>query len=223
MSNPLAGKPLRYLIGADGPVRGAANEIVEAPYGDEAHGDCVKIGYCNLFDEEMTGDYGPYLFTSDTAEKYGEGQIDPDGPGWDLNITEQLKTRKRQGFKIIEWDNPDAYEVKHVVSAVEKAAAMGFEVVAKNPGLLEGDPLPYVAHPAVVGIIVEKDAGDPAGMDALRRRANKPDLPVWFVAFGSGKAWAGKIAEQAAKFRGMGVTLSERGEYKTSKDVLLPK
>jgi hypothetical protein len=71
---------------------------------------------------------------------------------------------------------------------------------------------------------VEKDAGDPAGMDALRRRASKPDLPVWFVAFGSGgQGWAKKMAEQAAKLGGMGVTHCDRGEYKTSKDVLLPK
>ena len=80
----------------------------------------------------------------------------------------------------------------------------------------------YVAHRNVVGIIVEKDAGTPDEMDALRKSAGKPTLPVWFVAFGKGKAWADKTAEAAAKFKNMGVTCSTKGEYKDAADVLVP-
>jgi hypothetical protein len=55
----------------------------------------------------------------------------------------------------------------------------------------------YVAHPNVYGIIVERDAGGPSDMDALRSKAGKPTLPVWFVAFGSGRAWATDVASAA--------------------------
>ena len=98
----------------------------------------------------------------------------------------------------------------------------GEKVIAKNPGLVEGDRKSYVAHRNVVGIIVEKDAGTPDEMDALRKSAGKPTLPVWFVAFGKGKAWADKTAEAAAKFKNMGVTCSTKGEYKDAADVLVP-
>jgi hypothetical protein len=42
--------------------------------------------------------------------------------------------------------------------------------------------MPYLAHANVYGVIVERGAGGPAEMDALRQKAGKPDLPVWFVA-----------------------------------------
>jgi hypothetical protein len=58
-------------------------------------------------------------------------------------------------------------------------------VIAKNPGLMTAkESLAYIAHPRIVGIIVEKDAGDPVSMDRLRQRANRHTLPVWFIAFG---------------------------------------
>jgi hypothetical protein len=59
-------------------------------------------------------------------------------------------------------------------------------------------------------------------MDALRRAAGKPMLPVWFVAFGRGKDWAQKTAEAAAKYKHMGVTFSTKGEYGNATDVLMP-
>jgi len=80
----------------------------------------------------------------------------------------------------------------------------------------------YVGHPNVYGIIVEKGAGNPSGMDTLRRRAGKPDLPVWFVAFGSGRSWAGSVADAAKHYRNMGVTYSSAGEYGNAIDILPP-
>ena len=79
-----------------------------------------------------------------------------------------------------------------------------------------------MAHPNVYGIIVEKGAGGAADMDALRRKAGKPDLPVWFVAFGSGRGWAGSVASSAKSYRNMGVTYSSAGEYGNAIDVLQP-
>jgi hypothetical protein len=224
----LEGKQLRYLIGGDDSAQGKEDEITEFGFDAEEppkHG--IGIKYCNLFDEKYdakkkSGNYGPYLGGTDVSGKYGEGQIDPAGPGWSKNLDEQFARAKAQGFTYVELDNPDAYEVKHVVGAVERAETYGLKVVAKNPGLVEGDRRSYVAHRNVVGIIVEKDAGTPDEMDALRRSAGKPTLPVWFVAFGGGKAWADKTAQAAKKYCHMGVTYSTKGEYANATDMLMP-
>jgi hypothetical protein len=221
IGNPLEGKPLRYLIGKDGTMRGKEGEIVEVGYDVEAPPKAgIGIKYCNLFDENNTGAYGPYLHTSDTAAQYDEGQIDPDGPGWDKNLEEQLARARSQGFVYIELDNPDAYRVPDVLAAVDLASRHRLKVIAKNPGLMEDDATAYVAHPNVFGIIVEQGGGDAAEMDRLRKAAGKPSLPVWFVAFGRGKAWAQATAKAAANFRNMTVTYSSAGEYGNSIDIL---
>jgi hypothetical protein len=230
--NPLAGKKLRYKIGADNPGKGNADEVVEVGYDwEKPVAGALSIAYCNLFNEKFSeqsrkerAEYGPYLKTSDTAEDYGEGQIDPRGAGWRRNLTEQFERRKKQGFEYIELDNPDAYKVADVVSAVDLAARYGLKVIAKNPGLMEGDPLPYVAHPNVYGIIVEKGAGDAHAMDKLRQRAGKPDMPVWFVFFDkrkghdAGKKAATQTAALAQHYQNMRVTYSPGGEYTQSTD-----
>ena len=146
--NPLEGKPLRYLIGADAPGPGRDGEVIECGYNvarPPANGIAIK--YCNLFDEENTGRFGPYLQTSDTAAQYHEGQIDPRGPGWEKNLREQFARAKRQGFGIVELDNPDAYDVNDVLGAVDLAASYGLTVVAKNPLLIEDDPTPVCRAP----------------------------------------------------------------------------
>jgi hypothetical protein len=232
MSNPLAGKKLRYKIGADYPGKGTAGEIVEVGYDwTKPLSDVISIAYCNLFNEKYSEQsrkereqYGPYLKSSDTAKDYGEGQIDPRGPGWQRNLVEQFERRRKEGFEYIELDNPDAYSVSDVLGAVELAEQHGLKVIAKNPGLLEGDPLPYVAHRNVYGIIVEKGAGDATAMDSLRRKAGKPDMPVWFVFFdrrkGSegGKNAAKQTAAVAQRFANMHVTHSPDGEYTSAVD-----
>ena len=62
----------------------------------------------------------------------------------------------------------------------------------------------YVAHRNVHAIIVEEGAGGAQDMEALRRHAGKPALPVWFVAFGSGRGWANSVASAAKNYRNMG-------------------
>lgn len=223
--NPLSGKPLRYLIGADSVGQGRDGEVVVVPYGKSAVRHGISVGYCNLFDELNTGKYGPYLYTSDTAYDYDEGQIDPRGPGWVKNLSEQFKLRVRQGFEYIELDNPDAYAIKDVIGAIEFAGnEYGLKVLAKNPGLFESPKfrIIYVSHPNVYGVIVEKSAGIPQRMDVLRNEAGKPDLPVWFVAFKSGRTWAKNTAETAKNYPNMGVTWSKHGEYTDSIDILKP-
>jgi hypothetical protein len=44
----------------------------------------------------------------------------------------------------------------------------------------------------------------------LRRKANKPKLPTWFVAFGAGRAWAQTVANAAKHYRNKGRDLFER-------------
>ena len=109
-----------------------------------------------------------------------------------------------------------------MLRAIDLAATYGFNVIAKNPLLLEGDPTPYLAHPSVVGAIVEAGAGNPHSMHALRVRAGKPSLPVWFVAFGDGRSWAGGVATAARAHKNMGVTYSAAGEYGDAIDILRP-
>jgi len=223
--NSLVGKPLRYLIGARGTVDCDGDAVIEAPYGERVAGNCPKVAYANLFDENNTGNYGPYLHTSDTAAQYNEGQIDPRGAGWLRNIREQIERAKVYGFHFLEWDNPDAYGVKDVLIAVDEADRAGVQVIAKNPGLLESGAVDYVAHKNVVGVIVEKGAGTPREMDELRKRAGKPALPVWFVFFGkSGLNAAAKTASQitAGNYVNMSVTHSTDGEYANAIDVLRP-
>ena len=222
-ANALAGRRLRYLIGTSASGAGRDGEVTEVSYDtSEPAKRGISIAYCNLFDEKNTRRYGPYLKTSDTAAQYNEGQIDPRGPGWEKNLREQFERRKRQGFAYVELDNPDAYSVNDVIGAIDLAESYGLKVIAKNPLLLEHGATSYVAHPNVYGVIVERGAGAPDDMDALRRRAGKPDLPVWFVAFGSGRKWAGKVASTAKHYRGMGVTYSSAGEYGNAIDILPP-
>ena len=106
--------------------------------------------------------------------------------------------------------------------AVDRAGEYGLKVIAKNPLLMEGDPTPYLAHPDVFGAIVERGAGDPVRMDRLRKAAGKPDLPIWFVAFGAGRAWADDVSNKARGLKNIGVTVSAHGEYRTSTDILRP-
>jgi hypothetical protein len=220
-ANVLEGKPLRYLIGTEASWPGRDDDVTVVSYStSQPARRGISIAYCNLFDEHNTGRYGPYLNTSDTAKQYNEGQIDPRGPGWEKNLREQFERRRKQGFEYVELDNPDAYSIKDVIGAIELAGSYGLKVIAKNPGLMGGGATAYVAHPNVHGIIVERGAGSAGDMDKLRRKAGKPTLPTWFVAFGSGRSWAGSVASSAKNYRNMGVTYSSAGEYGNAIDIL---
>ena len=224
--NPLGGMNLHYLIGHSKPGSGTAGTITEVGYGhNKPVANGISIGYCNLFDE-IKGKHGPYLKPTTTSSNYNEGVIDPKGPGWKKNLHEQFSSRQKNGFKYIELDNPDAYNVKNVLGAVDMAKSYGLGVVAKNPLAMKTkeDAKKYVAHPNIYGIIVEKDDYvTPAKLDELRKAAGKPDLPVWFVGYGNGKKWAEKMAGSAKDFKNMGVTYSTKGEYDNAQDLHKPK
>jgi hypothetical protein len=224
LPNALTGKPLRYLIGADGSHAGEPGTITEVGYDatrKPRHG--IGIKYANLFDEKNSGRYGPYLEPSDTAAQYSEGQIDPRGDGWRRNVTEQLVRAKAQGFAYIEWDNADAYTSDDLLGVIEISRAFGLRVVVKNPELIADGADAVVSHPNVHGIIVEKDAGTPESMDRLRTRVGRPMLPVWFVGFDKdGREWAEKIATDAKNYANVGVTISTNGEYGNAVHIARP-
>jgi hypothetical protein len=74
-SPTLAGRPLRYLIGRAAPSDGLDGDVTEVGYDVTTPAKRgISIAYCNLFDEKNTGNYGPYLHTSDTAAQYSEGR-----------------------------------------------------------------------------------------------------------------------------------------------------
>lgn len=214
--------PLDYLIGTDSPPQGRDGRVMETSYDVNAPRSAgASIAYCNLFDEKNTGKYGPYLHTSDTANQYNEGQIDPSGPGWKQNLTNQYERRKKSGFKYVELDNPDAYDTDDVIRAINLAKNYGLMVIAKNADICSPDAVSYLKHSNVYGHIVEKGAGTPVSCDNLRKRAGKPDLPTWFVFFGGTKAAAQETARiiQQKKFSNMWVSYSRKGEYGSSEDV----
>lgn len=220
--------PLRYLIAHDDQLEGKDGEIFEVGYDGPKPRKGIGVHYCNLYDQTGSGKYGPYLAASDTAQAYGERVVDPKGAGWRKLLADQCHSAMAAGFDTIEWDNPDGYPLAAVLDAVAYAASRGLKVLAKNPLACGWDPTAYIAHPAIVGVIVERGAGNPADMDALRRKAGKPELPVWFVAFRKGaedgRAWAGNTANaiRSGGLKDMSVTYSPDGEYTSVEDILAP-
>src|SRR5262245_32497340 len=191
-SSPIAGLPLRYLIGGASPPPGENGAVVMVPYGSPRAPIGLTAGYCNLFDETNTYDpatnsglFRPYRRPTATAAEYGEGVPSQEGDGFRRNVVAQLDLRGIQGITIVELDNPDAYPVHDVMMAIDWAQSRGINVLAKNPGLrnLWGESFDQVvAHPNVIGMIVEHGAGIGESMNELRRAAGKPELPVRFVA-----------------------------------------
>lgn len=224
--NPLAGKPLHYLIdkdsdqGADGVITEVGFDATRAPQ----KGIAAKYG--NLLDQDPCKCFGPYLKPSDTAQQYGERVIDPKGKGWHNSLIRQFNRAIAQGFRIMELDNPDSYSIAANLDALDLAQKFGLKIIAKNPGLVDPGMDAYIKHPTIVGIIVEKGAGTPDSMDRLRRANNLPTLPVWLVAFdrggkSKGWAWANSIAP-AVRRLGMGLTYSSGSEYGNVVDVVKP-
>lgn len=233
--------PLRYLIGGGDIDRWKPGDIVEVgfdvdrlPQGGLIH----PVAYINALDEkygEGSRKYGPYLTSEEgsTAADYGEGTIDPEGPGFEKNLRDQFARRKAQGFRLCEIDNPDSYTLSAMQRAHDIGKEYGFRFFAKNPGLGclarmgDGDPsvsaYPLVVRPDCIGMIVEKSAVTPRSMHELRVRAGKPLMPIRFVAFQKGDYWAQQMAIQALEFINVGVTYSRKGEYTSVEDYAKPK
>jgi len=222
MTNPLAGKPLRYLIALDQ----GFGDLVEVGYDAERPSGETPAKYCNLRDEYDSGDYGPYLPPDDIDAEYGEPAPDPDSDGFWANLATQLDRAKRQGFKYVELDNLDTYDVSTALECFDKCHERGLDVFVKNPLMVPARvyAVMLLRHKAAVLVIVEEDCGTPATMQAMRDRAGVPNMPIRFVSYGSNDSWAQECAREIAeqKYVDMGVTHSPTGEYASSQDIVVP-
>lgn len=215
-------KPLRYLIALDKRLAGRVNEIIEGGYDCPKPRQGMSIQYGNLYNQ-TDENYGPYLRSTDTAGEYSEKVVDPHGEGWMPMLIDQCEKAEEVGASAIEWDNPDGYDWAAVSQAITVAVIHGLRVIAKNPLICDFDAVPYVAHPYVVGVVVEQDDGaTAAAYDRLRRVAGKAKLPIWFVSFEDGKEWAEDVASEIEEgdYPNMWVTWSPTGEYTSSKDIV---
>jgi hypothetical protein len=127
--NPLAGVPLRCLIGGDGAGEGKDGELIMAPYdATVAPRRGYSAKYLNLYREDGEPPaYGPYLPRTTTARDYHEGVPDPGGAGFWRNLDEQLLLAKRGGFAFVETDNCDAYANGVVLRTFDRAAGQGLQ------------------------------------------------------------------------------------------------
>lgn len=228
--NDLAGKRLRYLIGADeDAIKGEPGAITMVPYGAPRVLEGTSAGYCNAFDQEGNRAYPPYRGRTDTASDYGEDVPDDGGPGWMRLLNSQFSKRRKQVFDLIEIDNIDAYQIAAVLAGVSLAQEFGLRVLAKNPTLRSWpEGVELLRHPNVVGAIMEHDA-NPLMVLQMCTEAGRPDLPLWFVAHGREEhAWVIAIARKAEVTRGLahiGATWSRESgerEYAESIDIFPP-
>lgn len=205
--NPLAGKPLRYRIGReneDVPLIGADGELTEGTYDDGLPSAGIGVGYCNTFDQSQGFVFGPHLADDKVSAQYDERRVDPQREGWPRLVAEQILRRKRQVLQLIEWDNIDGYAnygVDLILKLYDDTHAAGLGILAKNPRNLVGS-LSIVKHAGVVAVINELGAGSPDEMEDLRRRALRPDLPIYWVFWGS---------KQLATARAYGKIIKDRG------------
>jgi hypothetical protein len=225
---PVLNGRLRYLIGMDADrIKPLPNgKILEVPYDYDKRMGCTQYG--NLRDEDDTGKFAPYLPADDITEKYNERTPDPKGPGFMKNVNNQIANAVKLGRIRIELDNPDSrgLSLDAVMQAHDAAWAAGLRTVAKNPHLVD-DPTRYILHPSVDLIIIEHGAGGSIMAQVMRVKIGQPLLAVRFVSYddgAGGEAWAEAVARtiKAEGYRNMGVTHSDVGEYKSSRDIFVP-
>jgi hypothetical protein len=225
MASPFALLPLDYLIEVDD-APGTPGRVTEPGYGVERAPLAPWIMYGNLRDQEKRNEFAPYLGRGDVDDigrEYGERLPDPAGAGFWTLIDKQINRAMSLGARCIEWDNLDSHNVTIALRVFDRTATPRLGVAVKNPGLVDGDQAALIRHPAAQIVIVEEGAGTPAEMDALRRAAGKPDMPVRFVFYGDDRKAARQCAQQASAFSDMGVTFSPGDEYGHSEHLLLPR
>lgn len=223
--------PMQYLLGVDNPA-GLVGYITMCSFDTQVP---PRLGmaawYVNLYVEEgELPEYGPYRRKTGTAGQYNEGVPIFSGAGFKKNLHRQLDKVVRLGGKYIELDNRDAYsndEYLDTLDWIQQEYPQIKGVFCKNPddSDLSPDPVKLLKHRLSVGVIVERGETFPQHIEAWRKAAGKPNLPVWFVAYGYGIVWAGICADSIKKnnYKCMGVSHSNKGEYGNSVDVYSPR
>jgi hypothetical protein len=223
----LTAKALRYLIALEqAPPAAHEADIIELGY-DATRPPSLGIPakYCNLRDEKNAGIYAPYLPPDDIDSTYHEPAPDPSGPGFWANLRAQLARAVDQGFRYVELDNLDTYDVGVALRCFNEVREHNLKVFVKNPLLVTGEETDLLRHAAAEMIIVERGGGNPRSMHDLRMDVGRPYLPVRFVAYGDGQAWAfhcGRLISEHGYIE-MGVTYSLLGEYASSQDIRVPE
>lgn len=224
--------PLRYLIALDSdPWPGEqAGAITVLGYKCEARPTGIFFDYGNVRDQEGGRKYSPYDPDKDNDDigrpkeqgGYGEPAPVPGGDGFVRLIDKQIASAKALKADGKDWDNIDTWTVPDALWVFDRTWAAGLQVAVKNPILVKGgDRSKLLSHPAAAFSIVEKDAGWPHEMDALRKQAGKPDMPVRFTFREGEREEADRCAAEAKNYTDMGVTIS-KGEYASVEHILLP-
>jgi peptidoglycan hydrolase-like protein with peptidoglycan-binding domain len=225
---PLAGLPLRYLIGKsnDTGESGAATEVGYDATTKPGLG--IASFYANARQEEKGRKPGiDYIDPpDDIEEEYGEpAPVFGTAYFWQ-NLATQWRKWKALGFTLGEIDNLDTYTVPQADQMLDAAVQEGLRVLVKNPHMVGGgDPVSLLRHAGCAGLIIEESDTTAKKLDDMRRAAGKPDLSIRVVSYEEeGRAWADKIAAEATALGllDFGVTNSPSGEYETHFNIMRP-
>ncbi|HYT41505.1 MAG TPA: hypothetical protein VEP90_04120 [Methylomirabilota bacterium] len=226
----LQGIPLRYLVDTDKYTEYYDPTQQDIPYEIlvvSRHWDKrAPRGIPAKLIDLLSTEYGPFI---------EEGVPDPKGTGFWKNLHFQLEKAQNQGFKLVVLDNMEnknfnQYELKRAIDVVYTYKLNinrpeGIGVILKNVSQITTfeDLNPLISHINVFGLIAEY-CGNPVRLDMLRRDAEKPDLPIWFITKSFGKEWAQRIVDESTSFCNIGITYSSDAIlYSNSNDLLVPK
>jgi peptidoglycan hydrolase-like protein with peptidoglycan-binding domain len=227
MTSPVAGYPLRYLIGKadDEGISGTATVVGYDTTALPTHG--IGVGYINRRQEAKGRLPGvDYIDPPDDIENdYGEpAPVFGTDYFW-TNINKQCSRLKALGFEFVEIDNLDTDSTDQALQLLDHVSGQGFSIFVKNPNFVDGDNARLVSHPFCVAMICEHDDEVTAkSLNDKRKEAQRNDMPVRVVTYGNQLAWANKIADEARTLNliDFGVTHSGDGEYKSVTHILRP-
>ena len=168
------------------------------------------------------GKYAPYLHTSDTAEQYSEGQIDPKGPGWEKNLREQFERRSVRGSTYIELDNPDAYAMEDVLGAIDLAPPTASRSSPRTRASWSGDKRRMSAIPMSLGSSWSAAPARPRKSTRFGARRASPSCRFGSSPSARAEAWAKSWRARRSTIAKHGRDVFEPGEYGNAIDILPP-
>ena len=186
----LAGKPLRYLIGGSagpGPRRRSDDGELQHQFAGQARHQHRLLQ--SVRRDTIPASTAPTCTTRTPRSSTTKARSIRRARAGRRTCASSTSAAARPGFEYIELDNPDAYNDQgrdrrhrargHLRSQGDREESRHH----RRPGRLRLASQRLRHHR-------REGRGGAADMERLRKRAGKPDLPVWFVAFGSGRGWA---------------------------------
>ncbi len=167
-----------------------------------------------LYDKPLTYSLGEF---GTEAGGHRIGRVDATG-----DSTAQFTRAVALGFNYVILFNTDQIAFGDVQRIVTKAHGYGLGVIALNP-VKTIKPHAYVAHPNVVGVIVEQGNGVPADHQDWRKLSYKDGImPMWFVFADKAAAQQCVAQIQQGRYRGMGVVYAAGPDTVARENMLLP-